>query len=64
MNAGGHIDGVEVLSSQVSCDLASLLCRYEATNSGQKVTGLNVILLKKVAGKWLILSHATVVRDP
>jgi ketosteroid isomerase-like protein len=64
MNAGGHIDGVRVLSSQVSCDLASLLCRYEATNNGQKVTGFNVIILKRVSGKWLILSHATVVRDP
>lgn len=63
MNAGGHIDGIRVLSRQVSCNLASLLCRYEATNGGQKVTGLNVITLKKVAGKWLILFHATVVRD-
>lgn len=58
---GGHIDAVSILSMQMSCDLATLLCKYEATNSGQKAVGRNLLVVKKVNGKWLIALHMTVV---
>jgi ketosteroid isomerase-like protein len=61
MDMGGHIDAVEILSMQLSCDLATLLCRYQATNSGVTVVGRNLLVLKKVDGIWLIVLHITVV---
>jgi ketosteroid isomerase-like protein len=61
MNMGGHIDGVEILSMNVSCDLATLLCRYQATNIGVTVTGRNLLILKKIDDQWLIIIHMTVV---
>lgn len=61
IKSGGHIDSVSVLSIQLSCDLATLLCKYEATNSGQKAIGRNLLVVKKVSGKWLIALHMTVV---
>jgi ketosteroid isomerase-like protein len=61
MNMGGHIDGVEILSMNVSCDLATLLCRYQATNNGVTVTGRNLLILKKIDDQWLIIIHMTVV---
>ena len=63
MHSGGHIDSVTILSSRVSGDMAYLVCRYDATNSGQKVNGRNVLIAKKVDGRWLIVVHASVVRD-
>ncbi len=60
---GGHVDTVEVLASGSSCDLAYLVCRYEATNSEVKASGRNVLVMKKINGKWLITAHASVVRD-
>jgi ketosteroid isomerase-like protein len=58
---GGHIDSVSVLSVHASCDLATLLCRYEATNSGQKAVGRNLLVVKKIGNTWLIVLHMTVV---
>jgi ketosteroid isomerase-like protein len=61
ISGGGHIDEIDILTMQVSCDLASLLCRYQATNSGVTVNGRNLLVLKKVNGQWLIVLHMTVV---
>jgi ketosteroid isomerase-like protein len=61
MLMGGHIDAVQILSVQMSCDLVTLFCKYEATNRGQKVVGRNLLVLKRVNGTWLIAAHMTVV---
>lgn len=61
MNMGGHIDSVEILKMTVSCDLATLLCKYTATNNGVTVVGRNLIVMKKVKDEWLISLHMTVV---
>ena len=61
MSMGGHIDTIELLSMNVSCDQASLLCKYHATNSGVVAVGRNLLVLRKVDGKWLIVLHMTVV---
>ena len=63
MASGGHIDSVTIISSRVSGDMAYLVCRYDATNSGQRVNGRNVLIAKKTDGRWLIVVHASVVRD-
>jgi ketosteroid isomerase-like protein len=61
MNMGGYIDSVEILTLDVSCDLASLLCKYQATNSGVTVEGRNLLIMKKINNVWLIIIHMTVV---
>lgn len=61
MNAGGFIDSVEIIKMEVSCNLATLLCKYQATNSGVTVTGRNLLILKKTGNDWLIVLHMTVV---
>jgi len=61
MKMGGHLDGLEILSITHSCDLATVLCKYNANNDGQKVSGRTLLVLKKVEGNWLIVIHMTVV---
>lgn len=61
ISGGGHIDSIEILSMNVSCELASLYCKYDATNSGVHVSGRNLLVLKKVNGQWVIAFHMTVV---
>jgi ketosteroid isomerase-like protein len=58
---GGHIDSVSILSIQRSCDLATILCKYEATNNGEKVSGRNLLVIKWTNNKWVIVLHMTVV---
>jgi ketosteroid isomerase-like protein len=58
---GGHVDTVRIISVQTSCDLATLLCAYEATNGGQKAGGRNLLVLRRVKDGWLIAVHMTVV---
>jgi ketosteroid isomerase-like protein len=62
MSMGGHVDTVEVLSSMVECGMASVVCRYQATNNGQTVHGRNLIVLKKINDRWLFQEHITVLR--
>lgn len=61
MNMGGHVDSIEVLKMNISCDIATLLCRYQATNSGVTVVGRNLLVMQKINGIWLITLHMTVV---
>lgn len=61
MSMGGHIDSIEVLTMEISDGLATLLCQYQATNSGETVVGRNLLVLKKINGAWLIILHMTVV---
>jgi ketosteroid isomerase-like protein len=58
---GGHIDSISVLSIHSDCDLATLLCEYEATNSGQKAIGRTLLVVKKTDKMWRIVLHMTVV---
>ncbi len=58
---GGHLDAIEILSADVSCEMAYLFCKYQATNAGEKFTGRNLLVLKKVENKWMIVIHMTVV---
>ena len=61
MNMGGHVDRLDVLTVNTSCDLATVLCAYSATNGGQKARGRTLLVLRKIDGKWLIALHVTVV---
>jgi ketosteroid isomerase-like protein len=61
ISGGGHIDKIEILKMDVSDDLAYLFCKYQATNSGETVSGRNLIVLKKADNTWKIVMHMTVV---
>ena len=61
ISGGGHLDKIEILTANVSKDMASLYCFYQATNSGVTVSGRNLLVLRKVKGKWIIINHMTVV---
>jgi hypothetical protein len=54
---------VQVVRAETSCGLAYMICTYHATNSGVTVTGRNVLVLKKIDEEWLIVTHASIVRD-
>ncbi|MEW6194821.1 MAG: hypothetical protein AB1521_06685 [Bacteroidota bacterium] len=58
---GGHIDSIEILKINLSCDIATLFCKYEAKNCGEKVIGRNLLILKRIKDKWQIIIHMTVV---
>lgn len=60
---GGHIDSIEVLTSGSSGQLAYMVTTYIATNNGVPVKGKNVLVMKRVKGQWLIVTHASIVRD-
>jgi ketosteroid isomerase-like protein len=61
MSGGGHIDSIEIMKMDVSCDQATLLTKYHANNSGQIVVGRNLLVMRKIDGRWLIVLHMTVV---
>ena len=61
MNMGGYIESIEVLKTEISCELATLLCKYVAINNGETVIGRNLLVLKNINGRWLIILHMTVV---
>ena len=63
IDAGGHIDSIELLASARSGDLAYWVGTYEATNAGQKVKGRNVVVVRKVGNEWLIVAHESAVAD-
>ena len=64
IDAGYHIDSIEILSIDCSGDLAYAIGRYHSTNAGQKAFGVNLIVLKKFGDKWLIVAHESAVPDP
>lgn len=58
------IDSLTVLTSGCEHDFAWAITRYESTNGGQKAFGLNLVLIRKIKGKWLIVAHESAVPDP
>lgn len=59
-----HIESIRTILVECSGDFAYTITRYDADNGGQKVFGVNVVVLKKVGGKWLIVAHEAAVPDP
>lgn len=64
VDAGYHIDSIQIISTGCSGDIAYTVGRYEATNAGEKALGVNVVVLKKIRGRWLIVAHEAAVPDP
>jgi uncharacterized protein (TIGR02246 family) len=63
VDARYHVDTIEVVRLECSGDLAYTVTRYESTNAGQKAFGVNLVVLNRVRGKWLIVAHESAVPD-
>ncbi|HTP12234.1 MAG TPA: DUF4440 domain-containing protein [Bacteroidota bacterium] len=63
IDSGGHVDSIEVLRLEIKGDFAYEVGTYQATNAGQKVTGRNILVFKKINGTWLIVAHTSVVPE-
>ena len=64
VDAHYRVDSIEVLAISCSKDMAYVIDRYTSTNAGQQATGVNLVVLKKTDGKWLIAAHEAAVPDP
>lgn len=63
IDSGGHVDSIDVLHLEINGNLAYSVGTYHATNAGQSVTGRNILVFKKIGGKWLIAAHTSVVPE-
>ena len=63
IDARYHIDTIEVVRLECSGDFAYVIARYESTNAGEKAFGVNIIVIKRVQEKWLIVAHESAVPD-
>jgi len=63
VDAHYHLDTIEVLYMDCSGDFGYTITRYESTNAGQKAFGVNIVIAKKIAGKWKIVAHESAVPD-
>lgn len=59
-----HIDSIETLSTVCDTDFAYAITRYRSTNGDQKAMGVNLVVMRKIEGKWLIVAHESAVPDP
>jgi uncharacterized protein (TIGR02246 family) len=64
VDAGYQVDSIEVISLDCSGDFAYTVGQYKSTNAGRKALGVNIVVLKKIEGKWLIAAHESAVPDP
>lgn len=64
IDAHYQVDRIEVLRQECVADIAYTITRYESTNAGQKAFGLNIVVLKNIGGRWMIVAHESTVPDP
>ena len=64
IDAKYRIDSIQTVYVERSADFAYTIGHYESTNAGQKAYGVNVVVLRKEAGRWLIGAHEAAVPDP
>ena len=58
-----RIDSIQLLASDCSGEFAYGITRYESTNGDQRAFGVNLVVLQKIDGKWLIAAHESAVPD-
>lgn len=63
IDGGGYIDSIEITRLEICGDFAYSVGTYHATNAGQKVTGRNILVFKKIKGSWFIVAHTSVVPE-
>ncbi|MGB8490326.1 MAG: nuclear transport factor 2 family protein [Bacteroidales bacterium] len=63
-NAKYRIESIRPLYVSIDGNFAYVITRYDADNGGVKVFGVNLVVLNKTGGKWLIVAHEAAVPDP
>jgi ketosteroid isomerase-like protein len=63
IDGGGYLESLEVLSMKSSCDIATIVSRYRGTAAGHDVDGRNLLVWKRIDGKWLVVTHMTAVQE-
>lgn len=63
IDAAYKIDSIETLYFDCSDDFGYVITRYHSTNAGQKVFGVNVVVLKRQRAQWMIVAHEAAVPD-
>ena len=63
VDAHYQIDSIDVLATGCGTDFAYAITRYRSTNGAQKAMGVNLVVLRKVDGKWRIVAHEAAVPD-
>jgi uncharacterized protein (TIGR02246 family) len=63
VDARYRVDSIRILAGACSGDLAYTVGTYESDNGGRRDFGVNIVVLKKVEGKWLIVAHESAVPD-
>jgi hypothetical protein len=58
------VDSIEVVTMECVGDFAYAVTRYESTNAGQKAFGVNLVVLQRLEGHWMIVAHEAAVPDP
>jgi hypothetical protein len=58
------IDSIKVLASDCSRNFAYAITRYDAMNGKERTFGVNLVVLRKIKGEWLIVAHEAAVPDP
>jgi ketosteroid isomerase-like protein len=64
VDAGYKINSLFILTVGCSGEMMYVVTRYDATNAGQKVFGVNLVVLKQEGTRWLIAAHEAAVPDP
>ena len=59
-----RIDSIKVLASDCSRNFAYAITRYDAMNGKERTFGVNLVVLRKIKGEWLIVAHEAAVPDP
>ena len=64
VSARYHVDSIQVVTMECVGDFAYTVTRYESTNAGQKAFGVNLVVLQRLEGQWMIVAHEAAVPDP
>jgi uncharacterized protein (TIGR02246 family) len=64
VNAHYQVDSIKIVALECAGDFAYTVTRYESTNANQKAFGVNLVVLRRVHGQWLIVAHEAAVPDP
>jgi len=64
VDAKYHIDSIRIKEIHVEENFAYVITRYYSLNGGVKAFGVNLVVLKRIDGKWMIVAHEAAVPDP
>ena len=64
IDAKYRIDSIQTTYVECSGDFAYTIGHYESTNAGRNAHGVNVVVLRKEGGRWLVVAHEAAAPDP